>query len=142
MTTEPFADEVIVASPAIKMNNGVIVRMCLEGDVELTGAHKKYVAHDAVAAKSASRVDLWDAKNELCQQSGNRYYGDGGTIHDTGHLHVETHNGKVVAVWFRCQLLPFEQVDVDSHRATEMLQGAISFPPPELRGVELKDTTK
>ena len=44
--------------------------------------------------------------------SDTRYYGDGTTIHSTGHLDVEVFEGKVVAVWFRCQMLPFEQADV------------------------------
>jgi hypothetical protein len=35
---------------------------------------------------------------------------------------VETDNGRVVAVWFRCQLLPFRQAEVDVHRAADMDQ--------------------
>lgn len=60
---------------------------------------------------------------------GSRFYGDGNTIHSTGHLDVETRNGEVVAVWFRCALLPFEQHDVSSERQREMdisyMQGKI-----------------
>lgn len=34
-----------------------------------------------------------------------------------GKLDVEIHNRQVVAVWLNCQLLPFEQHDVDADRA-------------------------
>lgn len=47
-------------------------------------------------------------------------YGYDGTIHSTTHLHVETNKGKVVAVWFRCMPIPFEQCPVDPERAAEM----------------------
>lgn len=48
-------------------------------------------------------------------------YGNRGTIHHTEHLDVEVDkNGKVVAVWFRCALLPFQQHNVDDTRAVEM----------------------
>jgi hypothetical protein len=49
-----------------------------------------------------------------------RYYGDGGTIHHNGELSVETHCGTVVAVWFRCQALPFHQSEASGERAIEM----------------------
>lgn len=49
-----------------------------------------------------------------------RRYGDGNTIHSTGHLDVETLDGRVVAVWYRCQPLPFSQTDVLDDRADEM----------------------
>ena len=60
----------------------------------------------------------WKAKQKLAGPS--RYYGDGGTIHHSGYLDVETFEGKVVAVWFRCQPLAFKQVRVDTLRGTEM----------------------
>ncbi|MGH9933231.1 MAG: hypothetical protein ACREA9_28950 [Pyrinomonadaceae bacterium] len=49
-------------------------------------------------------------------------------------------NGKVVAVWFRCCALPFEQHDVDVERAKEMrlMSANLNFEL-ELHGVELKD---
>lgn len=53
-------------------------------------------------------------------KKGTRFYGGEGTIHGTQHLHVETFRGTVVAVWFRCQPLPFEQCEVDGPRATDM----------------------
>jgi hypothetical protein len=49
-----------------------------------------------------------------------RYYGGDGTIHRTGELDVEVHEGKVVAVWFRCAMLPFRQCDCDADRAASM----------------------
>jgi hypothetical protein len=60
----------------------------------------------------------WRLKQRLAGDS--RYYGDGGTIHHSGWLDVETFHGTVVAVWFRCQPLPFHQREADSRRATEM----------------------
>lgn len=61
----------------------------------------------------------WRLKQRLAGKSG-RYYGDGGTIHQGGSLDVEVVDGRVVAVWFRCQLLPFEQHDVGDRRRDEM----------------------
>lgn len=61
----------------------------------------------------------WWLKQKLAGK-GYRYYGDGGTIHHSGQLDVETFHGTVVAVWFRCQPLPFHQVEVESNRAIEM----------------------
>jgi len=48
-------------------------------------------------------------------------YGDDKTIHGTEHVNVETRDGKVVSVWFRCMMLPFEQVEVGDKRAADML---------------------
>lgn len=66
-----------------------------------------------------------------------RLYGGDRTIHDTEHLHVEVHKGEVVAVWFRCQMLPFEQVGVDKHRAVDMKDGG--YVLPALVAVEVRD---
>lgn len=77
----------------------------------------------------------WWAKQKLAGPA--RFYGDGGTIHHTGHLDVETRNGEVVSVWFRCQMLPFKQTEVDEHRAGEMKFK--SGPLPNLTGVEVVD---
>ncbi len=49
-----------------------------------------------------------------------RTYGGTKTIHRTGALDVETHNGRVVSVWFRCQVLPFRQTEVGDDRSKEM----------------------
>lgn len=66
-----------------------------------------------------------------------RYYGNGGTIHRTSYLDVETYKGQVVSVWFRCQMLPFRQTEVDKPRAEEMTRAA-EFTP-SLTGVEVFD---
>ena len=69
-----------------------------------------------------------------------RMYGDDGTVHASTFVHVEVDpRGKVVAVWFRCQMLPFEQVQVDAERAAEM---AAIEELPELRAVKLADAPK
>lgn len=62
-------------------------------------------------------------------------YGHDKTIHSTEHLDVETHNGKVVAVWFRCAMLPFEQAEVDGERARSML--ATKEQLPRLNAVDV-----
>lgn len=50
-----------------------------------------------------------------------RIYGHDKTIHRTTQLDVEVDkNGEVVAVWFRCQPLPFRQSNVDDWRAKSM----------------------
>lgn len=83
------------------------------------------------------RPTPFELKQELAQPS--RYYGDGGTIHGTNHLHVETRHGKVVAVWFRCQQLPFEQVEVDESRAATSQAINRSGELPAITGVEVLD---
>jgi hypothetical protein len=74
-------------------------------------------------------------KQELAYPS--RYYGDGGTIHSTGQIDVEVHNGRVVSVWFRCQELPFRQVEVSTERANTCLHGRYDLPL--ITGVEVLD---
>jgi hypothetical protein len=75
----------------------------------------------------------WAAKQQLASPS--RYYGDGGTIHHSTDLDVEVHQGQVIAVWFRCQQLAFQQRDVGPERARGMqhVSGAA------LTGVEVLD---
>lgn len=51
-------------------------------------------------------------------------YGHDRTIHRTGELNVETYKGSVVAVWFRCRMLPFDQTDVDAERAMSMAKSS------------------
>ena len=69
-----------------------------------------------------------------------RWYGDGATIHHTSQLDVEVDkNGKVVAVWFRCQPFAFRQVEVDDARADDMRTMYKQSPMPEIRGFRLKD---
>lgn len=78
-------------------------------------------------------VKYWKKKQRLAAPS--RFYGDGGTWHGTPFLHVEVHDGKVVSVWFRCQQLPFQQVNVDEARSEEM----DSMTLPKITGVEVLD---
>lgn len=78
-----------------------------------------------------NRVRKWKLKQRLANPS--RYYGDGGTIHSTGHLDIETQDGQVMAVWFRCQMLPFRVVE---------RPGTWAEPEPNpcvLTGVEVRD---
>lgn len=65
-----------------------------------------------------NRNQDWDLKQLVAGKS--RYYGDGGTIHNSTVLNVETHHGTVVAVWFRCSPLAFTQHESDAERATSM----------------------
>lgn len=52
---------------------------------------------------------------------GTRYYGSEGTIHQNESLDVEVDdNGVVVAVWFRCQPLPFKPSSAGQSRVREM----------------------
>lgn len=86
----------------------------------------------------ASAASRWFEKQRLAAPS--RYYGDGGTVHQSTELAVETHHGTVVAVWFRCQPLPFLQHEVDAERATEMERLAFDHTSlPRLTGVEVLD---
>jgi hypothetical protein len=75
----------------------------------------------------------WWLKQKL---SAGRFYGDGGTIHNTAHLDVEIGpDGHVVSVWFRCQILPFVEHRVDADRATSM--ASASRFAPDIHGVEV-----
>lgn len=81
----------------------------------------------------------WRKRQKEFTKTGTRYYGDGGTIHHSMHLDVETDgDGNVVAVWFRCQPLPFRQSQADPNRAEEMTRMYEGFHT-ELHGVEVKD---
>jgi len=69
-------------------------------------------------------------------------YGFDGTIHKNESLDVEVRDGKVVAVWFRCMLVPFEQSNVGKDRAEEMGSAYASGVVPGLRAVILEDWTE
>lgn len=52
-----------------------------------------------------------------------RRYGDNKTVARTDNLDVEVSaDGKVVAVWFRCQPLKFKQALADHGRANDMIE--------------------
>lgn len=59
-------------------------------------------------------------EEETKTQSGTYLYGDNRTIQRTGWLDVETFQGTVVSVWYRCLMLPFNQHEVNGPRATSM----------------------
>ena len=70
---------------------------------------------------SLDEDERWALKQELSSPS--RYYGDGGTIHSTNALDIDTDaGGNVIAVWFRCQLLAFRQVRCSEHRTQELIE--------------------
>lgn len=70
-------------------------------------------------------------------RTGTRYYGDGGTIHHTNVVNVETDKkGNVVSVWFRCAMLPFDQRIVSEERAKSM-RSVTNLPA--IHGIEFKD---
>jgi hypothetical protein len=75
----------------------------------------------------------WQLKQELAAPS--RFYGDDGTIHHTTVLDVETYNGEVVSVWFRCQAIEFRQYEVDENIADTMRR----YPAPKITGVQVSD---
>lgn len=81
----------------------------------------------------------WRRRQKEFKRTETRYYGNGGTIHRSGHVDVEvSKEGKVVAVWFRCQALPFKQSEASIERVAEMMRMCAS-PIGELCGVEIKD---
>jgi hypothetical protein len=74
---------------------------------------------------------------DVAKQVGAHYYGSDGTIHGTTQLDVETDAaGTVVAVWFRCRMLPFQQIWVGEERAGNMRAAPIS---DRLAGFVLRD---
>ncbi len=67
-------------------------------------------------------------------------YGHDRTIHRTKYVDVEVDkDGRVVAVWFRCMVLPFEQSDVDYDRAAEMRQAYKGHSPRKILAIEVED---
>jgi hypothetical protein len=68
-----------------------------------------------------------------------RIYGDNRTIHRNESLDVEVdEDGKVVAVWFRCQALPFVQCNALPGRAEEMKR-MYEHPMPRIVNVGVID---
>lgn len=68
-----------------------------------------------------------------------RVYGHRGTIHNTERVDVEVNAaGECVAVWFRCQQLPFKQSFADGKRASDMNHGS-QVGLPRLVAVEVID---
>jgi hypothetical protein len=88
----------------------------------------------------ANAESMFDARqrqlNVTRRENNVRTYGHSGTIHATEHVDVETRNGAVVSVWFRCQMIPFNQVEVSGQRADEMRRNR---DLPRLVAVEVID---
>lgn len=61
-----------------------------------------------------------------------KFYGGSGTIHQTGYVDVETRGGRVVAVWYRCRMLPFAQHEVERDRARAMDEQTV---PGQIEGI-------
>lgn len=78
------------------------------------------------------------------RKPGTRTYGGNGTIHQTGFFDIETQHGVVVAVWFRCQPVPFRQVEVNSNRAVDMVSmyrdPANAYAIPNVVTIELEES--
>lgn len=79
----------------------------------------------------------YERRQAECKRSGTRYYGAGGTIHGSARLDVEICAGEVVAIWFRCQRLPFRQDIVGESRANLLIEESANLP--EICGVEVRD---
>lgn len=94
-------------------------------------------ANTATLLEGLTDDERWALRQALAGEG--RYYGSGGTIHQTGHLDVEVApDGDIVAIWFRCQPLPFKVTDADRGRAVEM-RSMYGSGAPQLIGVEVLD---
>jgi hypothetical protein len=72
--------------------------------------------------------------------TGLRYYGSDMTIHDNESLDVEVdEHGQVVAVWFRCQPLPFVQSRAGKERSSSMRDMYLNGDVPWVDAVVLRD---
>ena len=92
-----------------------------------------------VGFKPCTRKNGHKGPCALPEDDGVRTYGFDKTIHQTQQLDVEVHDGEVVAVWFRCQALPFRQTRPDGNRADEMRDMYDRSSMPALLAVEVKD---
>ena len=107
--------------------------------------------NDIACARIAMAAIERGDKNPFAKRT-TRYYGDpkddpttrhpskkGGTIHDDQCVNIELRNGKVVAVWFRCQMIPFTADEVDEARAMELEKAQLEYPLPGITGMDLLD---
>ncbi len=69
--------------------------------------------------------------------AGGQFYGAAGTIHHTGAVNVERDpdTGEVVAVWFRCAMLPFTDDVVDAERARQVKDRNSWHGQDRIRGI-------
>lgn len=84
-------------------------------------------------------VNMETYRQKQVLASPSRFYGDGGTIHGSTDLDVEVRDGKVVSVWFRCQMLPFNQRNVSAMRADVMERAYQGYPNVLITGIEVRD---
>jgi len=83
------------------------------------------------------RLRAWRRKQKAAAPG--RYYGGTGTIHGNAALDVEVRDGTVVAVWFRCQSLPFVQSNATASRGEEMQRMYSEYQGPAIIGIEVLD---
>lgn len=107
------------------------------------GTEKPYRWYHDVARRVRERWHNrhWIRRQKEFERTGTRYYGDGGTIHNSIKLNVEMSRGRVCSVWFRCQALPFDVTVVDDDRAADMHRMYVANTC-ELHGVEVRDVPK
>ena len=78
--------------------------------------------------------------DEVEDPTGLRYYGSDMTIHQTESVNVELDgDGNVVAVWFRCQPLPFTAHETDPRRAESMREMYREGRVPGIEAVVLRE---
>lgn len=88
-------------------------------------------------AKGLTAADLPD--NQGVYSDASWIYGRDNTYQHTEYFDVETRDGKVVAVWFRCQMVPFQQTEVDRQRASDMKSVYDGSPEvPRVVSIELE----
>ena len=81
-----------------------------------------------------------DSKHAATYHPEVRVYGDDKTIHRNESLDVEVDDkGNVVSVWFRCQMLPFKQSNVEPDRAREMRDAYEEHGAPRIANVGVID---
>lgn len=126
------AEKVYVAmSGRCAVCDGEIEEFLKEGTVRCFGCWVKLIEDQMLSPSS------FLLKSKLAKPA--RYYGGTGAIHGNGSLDVETCGDNVVAVWFRCQPLPFRQSDVAHNRAVEMKRCYQGMKNAAICGVELID---
>ncbi len=113
------------------------LRQLSVAEYELRNAERN--ARWAAAKATADRLiegltndERWALYQAMAGPTG-RYYGNGGTIHDSGTIDIDLNAaGDVVAVWYRCLNLPFHvSRDRGSMRNAEPIN-----PPTVISGIE------
>ncbi len=56
----------------------------------------------------ATADELYGLRQAIATTHDGFFYGDLGTVHGTGEVNIQQNkDGRVINVWFRCQVLPF-----------------------------------